>query len=136
MGGAPPTAPATDPKLGEVCKIVSLAHLRKIIEDYPGVFIDFWSPTCPPCMRIKPVFENLAKMNENENIAFCAVNTQEARDAASAFQVSAIPNFVVMHNGKEMVNFKGANEQRLFSVMAELQEKVPAGKVMNAKKHE
>jgi len=35
-----------------------------------------------------------------------------------------------------MVNFKGANEQKLYSVMAELQEKVPTGSVMTAKKHD
>lgn len=75
-------------------------------------------------------------MNENENIVFCAVNTRTARDAASAYQVSAIPNFIAFLNGQQMVNFKGANEQKLYSVMAELQEKVPQGKVMSAKKHE
>lgn len=67
---------------------------------------------------------------------FCAVNTGEARDAAQAYQVSAIPNFIAFLNGNQMTNFKGADENRLFSVMAELTEKVPQGKVMNAKKHD
>jgi thioredoxin 1 len=101
---------------------VSLAHLKKIIAEYPGVFVDFWSETCPPCRRIKPVFENMAKMNENENIAFCAVNTRQARDAAAAYQVSAIPNFICFVNGQQKANFKGANESRLYQEMAALQE--------------
>lgn len=69
------SAPPQEPKLGECVKIANLAHLRKILGDYPGVFVQFWSQSCPPCVRIKPVFENLAKMNENENIVFCQVNT-------------------------------------------------------------
>jgi thiol-disulfide isomerase/thioredoxin len=99
-GGAAAGGSGSDPKLGEVCTIANLAHLRKIIGEYPGVFVDFWNEGCPPCRRIKPVFENLARMNENENIVFCAVNTRTAPDAAGAYQVSAIPNFIAFLNGQ------------------------------------
>ena len=54
--GAGGPGPGQDPKLGEACDIVSLAHLRKIIADYPGVFCMFTGDGCPPCKRIKPVF--------------------------------------------------------------------------------
>ena len=80
MGGAQ-AAPA-QPKLGEVCPITSNAQLQGIIKSYPGVVIDFWSPRCPPCMRFKPTFEATARANQNETIVFCAVQTDEARDAA------------------------------------------------------
>ena len=43
-GGAPQPPPPSDPKLGEVCKIVSNSHLQKIISDYSAVIVDFWSP--------------------------------------------------------------------------------------------
>lgn len=45
------------PELGKVCHIVSMQHLQSVLKDYPGVVLDMWSPTCPPCMRIKPVYE-------------------------------------------------------------------------------
>lgn len=65
-------------------------------------------------MRIKPTFEAAAKSNENENMIFAAVNTQEAPDCARAFNVTAIPNFIAFLNGNQYKNFKGANEPVLF----------------------
>ena len=96
--GAGPAAPE-QPKLGQVCKISSNAHLQGIIHTTPGVIIDFWSPSCPPCMRFKPTYEAAARANQNENIVFCAVQTNEVQDAAMEFQVSSIPQFNFMLNG-------------------------------------
>jgi thiol-disulfide isomerase/thioredoxin len=42
-------------------------------------------------MRFKPTFEALAKENKNSNIVFCAVETDKARDAAQANNVTSIP---------------------------------------------
>ena len=53
-----------------------------------------------------------------------------------SFNITAIPNFIAFHNGKEYKNFKGANEQMLFSTIAELSEKMPEGKVVKASAHD
>jgi len=87
-------------------------------------------------MRIKPTFEAAAKANDNPNLVFVAVNTSQARDCAMAFQVNAIPNFIAFHNGNQVKNFKGANEQQLFATIAELSDKVPKGKVKGAGSHD
>ena len=70
------------PKLGEVCVIQNQAHLSKIIKDNPAVVVDFWSPTCGPCMRFKPIFETAARGNKNHKIIFCSVECDRVRDAA------------------------------------------------------
>lgn len=137
MGGAPPTDPtAGDAKVGEVCQVGGLSHLQKLIKESPGLIVDFWSPTCPPCMRIKPTFESAAKANENPNLVFAAVNTSVVRDAPGHFQVSAIPNFIAFHNGAQFKNFKGADEQMLFQTVAQLADMIPKGKVVGAHTHE
>jgi thiol-disulfide isomerase/thioredoxin len=87
-------------------------------------------------MRIKPTFESAAKANDNPNLVFVAVNTSLSRDCGQAFGVNAIPNFIAFSNGSQFKNFKGANEQMLFSTIAELSEKVPKGKVRGAKGHD
>ena len=110
LGGGVPQA-AQEPQLGQVFQVGNLAQLQKLIKETPGVIIDFWSPTCPPCMRIKPTFESAAKANDNPNLVFAAVNTSQAQDCARAFQVNAIPNFIAFDAGKQFKNFKGANEQ-------------------------
>lgn len=64
MGGAAGQQAATsNPTHNEVIKITSLVQLQKIIKDFRGVVIDFWSPTCPPCMRFKPTFEGACHSN-------------------------------------------------------------------------
>ena len=42
-------------------------------------------------MRFKPVYEATARANQNANIVFCAVNTQEVRDVAMSYQIRSIP---------------------------------------------
>lgn len=61
-------------------------------------------------MGFKPKFEAFAKENKNSNIVFCAVETDKARDAAQANNVSSIPQFNFFFNGKEHAKFVGANE--------------------------
>lgn len=80
MGMGPPPPMEGPPEVGKVYQCAGLQILQKLIKETPGLIVDFWSPSCPPCMRIKPTFENAAKANENPNLIFVAVNTQVARD--------------------------------------------------------
>ena len=59
-----------------------MKQLQELINNTPGLIVDFWSPSCPPCMRIKPVFESAAKANENDNLIFAAVNTSQVQDCS------------------------------------------------------
>ena len=77
----------SSPQLGEVCHITSLVQLQTIIRSYHGVVIDFWSPTCRPCVRFKPQYEANARANRNKHIVFCAVQCDVNRECAQAFQV-------------------------------------------------
>jgi hypothetical protein len=87
-------------------------------------------------MRIKPVFESAAKANDNPNLVFAAVNTAEVYDCSAEFGVSAIPNFIAFVGGKQVKNFKGANEPMLFQTVAELAEKAPKGRIVSAASHD
>ena len=72
-------------------------------------------------MRFNPTFEALAKENKNSNIVYCAVETDKARDAAMANNVSSIPQFNFYFNGKEYTKFVGANEAKFKQHLGELQ---------------
>ena len=85
-----------------VVQIQNLQQLQKLIKDTPALAVDFWSPQCPPCMRIKPVFEGYAKSNDNENLKFAAVNTTQARDCCQAFGITSIPQFFFYVAGKQV----------------------------------
>ena len=73
---------SSQPEVGKVFEVVNNGQLQKLLQNVAGVIVDFWSPSCPPCMRIKPVYESAAKANTNPNLVFATVNTQVARDAA------------------------------------------------------
>lgn len=97
----------------------------KIVQDFPGVIIDFWSPRCPPCMAFKPKFEQMAKDNaKNDKIIFCAVQTDQNRDISMMYQVSSIPQFNFMLNGQHFQKFIGANEAKFRATLAELEKAV------------
>lgn len=123
----PPTSPVTE--------ITDLQHLESILAKSPGVIIDFWSPTCPPCMRIKPTFEAVAKANEVDNLRFVAVNTQLVRDVAMRFQITSIPQFHAFVNQRPFKNFKGADEAALYEMVSEVADQVsgPSHRMMQFK---
>ena len=114
-------APMPEPKLGSVLAIQSQGHLLKVLNENTAVIVDFWASWCGPCMRFKPTFEALAKENNNPKIVFCAVETDKARDAAQANNVSSIPQFNFYFNGKEHAKFVGANEATFRKHLSELQ---------------
>ncbi len=80
--------------------------------------VDCWSPTCPPCLRIKPEFEKLA--SKFPDIKFLAVNTSTAPALSMYFKITAIPHFYFYMRGDYYSDFKGANlpllEQTIFQM--------------------
>jgi thioredoxin-like negative regulator of GroEL len=77
-----------------------LTQLNKLIKETPALAVDFWGDPCPPCLRIKPVFESLSQANENDNLKFAAVNTQQCPDCSQAFKITLIPQFYFFVDGK------------------------------------
>ncbi len=71
-----------------------------LISDKKLVAADFWAPWCPFCVRLKPIFESVAK--EYQDIKFVKVNVQEEGDLASRYGVRGIPIIKFFCEGKEV----------------------------------
>ena len=71
-------------------------------------------------MRFKPTFEGACRANQNKHIVFCAVQTDNNREACQAFQVQSIPQFNFMLNGEESSKFTGANEVQFRNSLGKL----------------
>jgi thioredoxin 1 len=63
------------------------------IADNDIVVIDYWAPWCGPCMGFAPIFEQIA--NENPDVKFVKVNTDEEQGLAGHFQIRSIPTLMI-----------------------------------------
>ena len=60
--------------------LVTQADYERFKKDRPRAALWFTATWCPPCRRIAPVFEALAK--ENKEISFAKVNRNDLRAPA------------------------------------------------------
>lgn len=70
------------------------------------VAADFWAPWCPYCVRLKPVFDSVAKDYE-EIIKFVKVNVDEETELASRYGIQGIPVIKFFCEGKEVGEIVG-----------------------------
>lgn len=64
------------------------------------VVIDFWSPTCGPCMAMAQDFSDVAEQFERGEVRFCKVNTAEHPELAAPFNIRSVPTILFVHDGK------------------------------------
>jgi thioredoxin len=68
-------------------------NFQDIIENNAVVLIDFWASWCGPCQSFGPIFE--AASEENPDMVFAKVNTEEQMELAAQFQVRSIPMLAI-----------------------------------------
>ncbi|VVB82214.1 Thiol-disulfide oxidoreductase ResA [uncultured archaeon] len=71
------------------------------------VFIDFFAEWCMPCVMMGPVVEEVSQKFKKK-IKFGKVNFGENEALSRKFNVSSIPNFVLLKDGKMIEQFVGA----------------------------
>ncbi len=63
------------------------------------VLVDFWAPWCGPCKMMSPILEEIAE-SYAEKAKICKLNTDEQRESAIEFGISAIPTIILFNEGK------------------------------------
>ena len=69
-------------------------NFEKIIAENEIVIIDFWAEWCGPCKQYGPIFERVSE--NNPDITFAKINTDEQQGLAAQFHIRSIPTTVVM----------------------------------------
>jgi len=83
---------------------------NKEFEDFSNkglVFIDFFAEWCMPCLTMTPIIDELSDKFKGK-IKFGKVNVGENQELAQRFNVSSIPNFVLLKDGEIVEQFIGS----------------------------
>ncbi|MCL2009779.1 MAG: thioredoxin domain-containing protein [Synergistaceae bacterium] len=72
------------------------------------VVVDFWSPSCGPCMAFMPKFLEIVEKYEGK-VKFCKVDTSQNKRVAINFKVMSIPTLLFWKDGVELARLVGGD---------------------------
>jgi len=75
------------------------------------VLVDFWAPWCQPCVIMGPIIQEIADEYKGK-AKVCKLNTDEARDSAIEFGISAIPTTILFKDGQVQKKWVGLSSKR------------------------
>lgn len=75
------------------------------------VLVDFWAPWCGPCRMLTPIIEQIADEFAGK-AKVCKLNTDDARDTAVEFNISAIPTVILFKDGQVQKKWVGLTSKK------------------------
>ena len=71
---------------------------EKVLKNDKPAFVDFYATWCGPCQMMAPILEEISE--ENPNVDFFAIDTEEAETVSAKYGVMSIPNMILFKNGE------------------------------------
>lgn len=80
---------------------------RHIAKNEIPVLVDFYSPTCGPCLMMGPQFEDAAKQL-HPKVRLAKIDTTSDPAIASRYNVMSVPTLILFKEGHEIARQSGA----------------------------
>ncbi len=84
-----------------------------------AVILDFWSPSCGPCLGMAKDFEVVSDAFDPDEIRFCKVNTATHGMLAAPFNIRSVPTILFINKGKILDAHVGAMQAPVLGKRAE-----------------
>ncbi|PRP90653.1 Thioredoxin-2 [Enhygromyxa salina] len=81
--------------------------------------IDFWSPSCGPCMAMASDFAHVAGQFDPEEVRFCKVNTASHGYLAAPFKIMSVPTILFVLDGEVLDAVVGRMDAKRLGSRAE-----------------
>ncbi|GFR34826.1 thioredoxin family protein [Thermobrachium celere] len=75
---------------------------------FTGV-LELYTNSCPVCIQLKPVLEEVA--NEVENVKFYTINAQENMSVARKYKVMSVPTTLIIKEGEVVEKILGYKDK-------------------------
>jgi thioredoxin 2 len=96
------------PEPGAPIPVDSEAMLDALLRETPiPVLVDWWSPTCGPCIAMAPALDEVARRRAGDFVV-AKVNTAKLPRLANQARIRAVPTLSLHRDGREIGRSSGA----------------------------
>lgn len=78
----------------------------EVLEADGYVLVDYWGPSCEPCLALMPHVEELAE-EHGDKIKFTALDTSKARRLAISQKIIGLPVIAIYKDGEKVDSLVG-----------------------------
>ncbi len=83
-----------------------MESFSQLINSDKPVLVDFYADWCGPCKAMSPVIQEVAKAVQGK-ARVIKVDIDKSVQAAQAYQVQAVPTFIIFKNGNIVWRYSG-----------------------------